>query len=294
MKTQNSQGALLNDKIRSINEFSEIDRKLDFRCPSCGEVLIPRFKKTKNKSHFAHKSDSNCAGAQESAYHLMAKEVLFKTKTLYFPDFHFEDEDLISICKDLSGENSLLYSLSYDRIEMNLEGMDESFIEKNNIQSEISEKVRKIQPQKLQGKIVEFIDIQIENDNKSFFMKKYGFIPDAVGIIIDKDKIAREVIIEFLYTHKVDSKKIELIKKQNLPCIEIDISKLELNKEVFRDYFINKECKSTYLYNPKAELIITNLLNNIDAICIEEVENARNQKIPLKNRKPASVSILRK
>lgn len=275
MTSQTSQGALLNGKIRTITEFSEIDRKLDFRCPSCGEVLIPRFKKTKNKSHFAHKSDSNCAGAQESAYHLMAKEVLFETKVLYFPDFHFEEEDFVSISKDLCGENRLVYELFQERIDMNIEGIDKLLIEKFNIESKIKEKVLKIQPQKINSKLVEFIDVLTENNNKSFFMKKYGFIPDAVGIVLDKDKIEREVIIEFLYSHKVDSKKIELIKQHNLPCIEIDISKLELNKDVFRNYFINKECNSIYLNNPKAESLKTKLLDNIDAICIEEIKNAK-------------------
>lgn len=56
-------------------------------CPKCGEKLVARNGGTQMQHHFAHSSDSTCMGSAETALHLLAKEVLQKTRRLMLPDY---------------------------------------------------------------------------------------------------------------------------------------------------------------------------------------------------------------
>lgn len=54
-------------------------------CPNCSSILIAR-KGQRNKHSFAHYSRAqNCGGGQESALHIMAKEIIEKEKKVYIP-----------------------------------------------------------------------------------------------------------------------------------------------------------------------------------------------------------------
>ena len=120
MKSNHTSGAIVDGKLRTINEFSDTDRKLDFRCPKCQEPLILKLRKTRNQSHFAHKPDSNCTGAQESANHLMAKEVLNEYKKIYFPEFQFIELEKAHIAiPSLSVEKEIERSILSDSISSN-------------------------------------------------------------------------------------------------------------------------------------------------------------------------------
>ena len=69
-------------------------KECDCFCPKCGEPLIA---KNKNKTagqilkegqkiaHFSHTPDSECRGAEETAIHLLAKDVLKEFRTLLIP-----------------------------------------------------------------------------------------------------------------------------------------------------------------------------------------------------------------
>lgn len=60
-------------------------------CPGCRQPLVAKNHRHNRKmAHFAHYSGTSCAGAFESALHLLAKEVFQKHKTLFLPDFHFD------------------------------------------------------------------------------------------------------------------------------------------------------------------------------------------------------------
>ena len=235
MKQNHTTGALVDGKLRTINEFSENDRDLKFLCPKCKEPLILRLFKTRNQSHFSHKADSNCSGAQESAYHLMAKEVLKETKALYFPEVNYKDGNEIHFMKTLADKNrfDFLYGWVNNELEKIIKQYDSPEFKNYHFSSTITDIILPIQPTAIKSKLIQFDSIEIEDEynlevdkkQKSVFYKKYGFIPDAVGIINNKFDIEKEVIIEFYYSHKVDNEKLSKIKEQNLACIEIDISK---------------------------------------------------------------------
>lgn len=279
MKSNHSTGALVDGKLRTINEFSDTDRKLDFRCTKCNEPLTLRLRKTRNQSHFAHKPDSNCTGAQESAYHIMAKEILKETKTLHFPEVSFKNgSDIIFL--DLEAnfkESKILFGWVNKEIEKLIEIYDSPKFRDYQLTSKIRDIIIPIQPKLIESKLIQFDKVEIEdNENqKSIFIGKYGFIPDAVGFKTNKQGIEKEVIIEFYYSHKVDEFKLNKIREQNLPCIEVDISKVELDKDVFKKYLANRDCKSIYLNNPKADEIISNFLKTIEEKIKEEVDKIK-------------------
>lgn len=55
-------------------------------CPHCKEELCARNNGEKRTHHFAHTSGADCAGAIESALHVMAKKVLQEIKCLQLPN----------------------------------------------------------------------------------------------------------------------------------------------------------------------------------------------------------------
>jgi hypothetical protein len=60
-------------------------------CPNCKYPLIAKNNPTNKKAaHFAHQSEKECAGAIETALHLLAKSILQKTKRLTLPDYHHD------------------------------------------------------------------------------------------------------------------------------------------------------------------------------------------------------------
>ena len=60
-------------------------------CPFCKEPLIAKNNSRNIKSpHFAHHSTEECAGAIETALHLLAKSILQKSKELMLPNFHHD------------------------------------------------------------------------------------------------------------------------------------------------------------------------------------------------------------
>lgn len=59
--------------------------KCNCKCPNCGEGLIAKNNGKRNLAHFAHESESQCAGAVESAIHRAAKEIFLATKTILLP-----------------------------------------------------------------------------------------------------------------------------------------------------------------------------------------------------------------
>lgn len=54
-------------------------------CPHCKSELIAKNEGEHKIHHFAHSNGADCSGAIESALHIMAKEVLLKTKSIYLP-----------------------------------------------------------------------------------------------------------------------------------------------------------------------------------------------------------------
>lgn len=73
----------------------------------------------------------------------------------------------------------------------------------------------------------------------------FYFVPDLIGY-----SQRRKVLIEFAYTHFIDLEKRDKIRKSKIPCIEIDIRGMELDKEELEKLFISKTQNIYWISNP--------------------------------------------
>lgn len=82
------QFGLRDGKIVAVGELSTDERglKCGCVCPVCGGSLVARLG-TKKQAHFAHHRATDCdiASAQQTALHLLAKELIAEAKGMYFP-----------------------------------------------------------------------------------------------------------------------------------------------------------------------------------------------------------------
>lgn len=82
------QFGLRESRIVAVGELSPDERglKCGCVCPICGGVLVARLGQ-KKQAHFAHHKATDCdiASAQQTALHLLAKELIAEAKGMYFP-----------------------------------------------------------------------------------------------------------------------------------------------------------------------------------------------------------------
>lgn len=81
---------LFENKLKHISEVNNGIACGCF-CPNCKHPLVAKNNiHNKKLAHFAHSNGKECGNAIESALHLLAKEVLQKTKMLKIPAFHYD------------------------------------------------------------------------------------------------------------------------------------------------------------------------------------------------------------
>lgn len=81
---------LQNGALRHISEVSN-GLSCNCICPHCKQALVAKNNsQNKKEAHFAHYTTVECDGAIETALHLLAKDVLQKTKSLFLPDYHYD------------------------------------------------------------------------------------------------------------------------------------------------------------------------------------------------------------
>lgn len=88
---------LRDDKIVYIGDLTKEEKGLDCNCvcPNCKVPLVAKLGDRK-QHHFAHDRDSNCKieYAQQTALHLMAKEIIEEEKEVLFPEFRIYPENV--------------------------------------------------------------------------------------------------------------------------------------------------------------------------------------------------------
>ena len=87
-------------------------------CSSCGEQLVAK-KGNVQQHHFAHASAADCAGAVESALHLVAKEILSRKKAIVLPAVRVQFDSGNSI--EINPEGP--YPISEVRLEKGVGGI---------------------------------------------------------------------------------------------------------------------------------------------------------------------------
>jgi hypothetical protein len=79
--------------------------------------------------------------------------------------------------------------------------------------------------------------VRIRNIEIEKLDERYGIKPDAQCIMENGERL----LIEFYVSHKVDSKKREIIVDNRLKCIEIDIKYKALNKAELKKFLTNSD-----------------------------------------------------
>lgn len=90
------QYGITNGKLISIDELSEDQKGLhcNCTCPGCGSTLIARLGKQK-RHHFGHHGATcNLAHAQQTALHMLAKEIIEQDQLFAFPGYSVSLEDV--------------------------------------------------------------------------------------------------------------------------------------------------------------------------------------------------------
>ena len=91
------QYGIIDSKLVSIEEIPVEKKGLRCACtcPGCGQPLIARLGEKKRK-HFGHKSGSACniEHAQQTALHMIAKEIIEQEKQFAFPCYHISLTDI--------------------------------------------------------------------------------------------------------------------------------------------------------------------------------------------------------
>jgi hypothetical protein len=207
----------------------------------------------KKQRHFSHNNaDCNIAIAQQTALHLLAKEIIEEHKTIKFPPIVIPFE-----------QTTLYKSNSIDLRQFNL-------MHSKKLPVEIEYK---------STKTVCFDSISLEK-------RVSTIIPDIIASIGNKI-----CLIEIAVTHFIDENKERKIQELKLPVLEIDISSLageNLNKEILRDIISNQIENKKWIYNPLLEDAILYADTEYQRLLAEIEEEERNEKLEqqkLKERK---------
>lgn len=211
------QYGLKDGKIISIWDLSDEHRglKCDCVCPGCGMKLQAKIGNGKKQRHFSH-NNANCnvAIAQQTALHILAKEIIEQEKTVKFPPIviPFEQTNLYKC------DPNYLRQFNYRHL--------------SNLPTEMEYKP---------ATTVDFDSVILEK-------KVSSIIPDIIAF-----KGAKSCLIEIAVTHFIDENKEKKIQELKLPVLEIDISSLSgenLNNEILRDVITNQIENKKWVYNP--------------------------------------------
>lgn len=106
---------LRHDRIISILEIKPEERglKCNCTCPGCGLPLVARLGK-KKQWHFAHQGEAcDIAAAQQTALHMLAKEIIEDSKKLLFPGVFIEKNDYTDDIEDYRVQTRIPQTIEY-------------------------------------------------------------------------------------------------------------------------------------------------------------------------------------
>lgn len=242
-------------------------------CPACKKPLNARNNEANiREKHFAHKPGDDCPYAVESALHLLAKDVLFKTKTLFVPDFHFDYKPKNSESKFKDGQLINLETVILEKtiIESNIEIVPDAIgiINGKEIYIEFAKthlvdetKMHKIK--KLNKTCIEIKINHLELNEKvlsDFISSKNQFIYWINNPRLN-EKYKKKVEEERLKEELEEKKWLEKIEKQN-----------EENKKIKEKYKYDKSYKKyklDYTYSRNCPLVKLEVFQQLESRYLE-------------------------
>ncbi len=121
---------LRGENVISVYELTatEKGKACNCICPACGKPLIAKLG-SHNRWHFAHDSaECNLATAQQTALHMLAKEIIEENKKLLFPSITFKRNDFIDEVEDYRVQARIPQSIEYRKASV--VNCDSVFLEK--------------------------------------------------------------------------------------------------------------------------------------------------------------------
>jgi hypothetical protein len=202
---------LKNEKLQHIDDVEQ-GLKCDCVCPNCKEKLIARQGEI-NEHHFAHSAkECDITVAQESALHIMAKEILEEYKIIKLPKFKLHSKTAFLPKKEF---NELDVRLNKDTLTYDYENGEEYVLKFNTVY--VEQKQKDIIP-----------DLICEYNGNKFYIEIAitNFIGEAKANKIQEQNIST---IEIDLSEYKD--KIETMTKRRLADILID--DIELKKWIY-------------------------------------------------------------
>lgn len=102
-------------RVIPVSEIKQEERglKCNCTCPGCGAPLVARLGKKKQR-HFAHKGEAcDVVAAQQTALHMLAKEIIENSKRLLFPGIEIKRDNYIDNVDDYRVQARIPQSIEY-------------------------------------------------------------------------------------------------------------------------------------------------------------------------------------
>ncbi len=228
--------ALRNQKIISIMDipFEEKGLACNCTCPQCKAPLQAKIGTGKRQRHFSHVGEAcQIELVQQTALHMMAKEIIEEEKCVCFPavtvfrgDILDLDEQIDEIYEECFGSLGYSYAgQSYDNYVDVLRELPRFYTYKN--------------------------ETVVRCDSVLLEKRISDIVPD---VMITKN--GRKCLIEITVTHGVDETKWEKLQAINLPVLEIDLSDLyqsEFTRKDVKDIIKKKNQKKRWIYHPSKQ-----------------------------------------
>lgn len=217
-----------------LKHISEVENGLECNCvcPNCKYPLVAKNNiKNKKVGHFAHHSGKECEGAIETALHLLAKAILFKTKKLTTPKYHFDynpnnDYSVFKACQQLTFEKIILEK----PIDINGEKIiPDAICEINNKQI-----------------FIEFANTHFIDDNKKSKLKKLDIA--CIEIDLKGQKLDEITLTNFLNS---DTTSIYWLTNKRLDKEFADEEKKQNDKQLIIDKQLADENEKLEIENEK-------------------------------------------
>ena len=196
-----------NDKLMSIDEV-ERGLKCNCTCPHCGDLLIAR-KGNDRQHHFAHSSNKNCKYGYETSLHLLAKEIISKSLSIFLPNIEIKhNKNHVEIIKKGQTINidSVIVEYSLDDIKPDL------LITSNNqqyiVEIYVTHKVDEQKYQKIKQLNIPTIEINLSKYRHNI---KEEVLQD---ILLNENKQKYWIYNEFTDTHYFN-KSLKKIEREN-------------------------------------------------------------------------------
>lgn len=106
---------LRGDKVIFVSELTDLERgkACNCICPVCRKQLVAKLG-PHNQWHFAHDgAECNLVAAQQTALHMLAKEIIESSKKLRFPGIYIKKDDYCNDIEDIRVQAKIPPSIEY-------------------------------------------------------------------------------------------------------------------------------------------------------------------------------------